>query len=340
MNNYLVMAKDKAAGAIEMAQLKLLEGFYMAKNGDINKGVDLAMEAAGELKDSGDPAESAKAWLKTGELAAESEGFNDAEKLMSGLLSAEAEFQKMGAPVYLERTRNTIMAAVRRLFAPGNILPGTQMLEGLYQIAALLDPDKNQAELAQSCLDVTVKLLKAERGGLFLLDENSKLFLAAKTDLDPDTQHDALEFSSNAVMAAAAGETMVVSNDAQLDEALSSRLSVKRNAIRSLLCLPLRSREGTLGAIYLDSRLKSGIFNQAQRDFTKALAQILGAVIESHRLLEELRSKNREQQVTGSKALLEMIGNSAAVKKMIKRIKAAAPTDVTVLLDGESGTGK
>ncbi|MBI4726132.1 sigma 54-interacting transcriptional regulator [candidate division TA06 bacterium] len=340
MNNYLIMAKDKAGDAIEKAQLKMLEGFYMAKNGDINKGVDLAMQAAGELKDSGDAAESAKAWLKAGEFALGTDGFNDAEKLMPGLLTAEAEFQKMGAPVYLERARNLILTAVRRLFAPGNILPGAQMLEGLYQIAALLDPDKNQAELAQSCLDVTVKLLNAERGGLFLTDENSKLFLAAKVDLDPDTQNDALEFSSHAVMAAAAGETMVVSNDAQLDESLKSRLSVKRNAIRSLLCLPLKSREGTLGAIYLDSRLKPGIFNQAQRDFTRALAQILGAVIESHRLLEELRSKNLEQQETGSKALAGLIGNSAAVKKMIKRIKAAAPTDVTVLLDGESGAGK
>ncbi|MBI5805163.1 sigma 54-interacting transcriptional regulator [candidate division TA06 bacterium] len=340
MNDLLVMARNKTEDETEKAQLKMLEGIYMAKNGDLKKGLDLAMEAAGELKDNGDPAESAKTWLKTGELAISSDGFTDAEKMMPGLLFAEAEFQKMGAPVYLERTRNTILAAVHQLFAPGNIMPGTQMLEGLYQIAALLDPGRNQAELAQSCLDVTVKLLNAERGGLFLMDENSKLFLAAKTDLDPDTQHDALEFSSNAVMAAAAGETMVVSNDAQLDETLSSRLSVKRNAIRSLLCLPLRSREGTLGAIYLDSRLKSGIFNQAQRDFTKALAQILGAVIESHRLLEELRSKSREHHGSGSKALLGMIGNSAAVKSMIKRIKAAAPTDVTVLLDGESGTGK
>jgi len=340
MNELMVLARNQASDETEKAQLKMLEGFYMAKNGDLQKGLDLAMESAGDLKDSGNPAGSAKAWLKTGELALSLDGFNDAEKLMPGLLSAEAQFQKMGAPVYLERTRNTILAAVQKLFAPGNLLPGTRMLEGLYQIAALLDPGKNQAELAQSCLDVTVKLLNAERGGLFLMDENSKLFLAAKIDLDPDTQHDALEFSSNAVMAAAAGETMVVSNDAQLDEALSSRLSVKRNAIRSLLCLPLRSREGTLGAIYLDSRLKSGIFNQAQRDFTKALAQILGAVIESHRLFEELRSKSREHQVAGSKALLGMIGNSKAVKSMIKRIKAAAPTDVTVLLDGESGTGK
>jgi transcriptional regulator with GAF, ATPase, and Fis domain/serine/threonine protein kinase len=340
MKDYLGRARTQAGDAIEKAQLKMLEGFYMAKNGDINKGLDLAMQAAGELKDSGDPAESAKAWLKTGEMAMESDSFNDAEKLMPGLLAAEAEFQKMGAPVYLERTRNTILAAVHRLFAPGNLLPGARMLEGLYQIAALLDPEKNQAELAQSCLDVTVNLLNAERGGLFLNDENSKHFLAAKVDLDPLTQHDALEFSSNAVMAAASGETMVVSNDAQLDEALSSRLSVKRNAIRSLLCLPLKSREGNLGAIYLDSRLKPGLFSQAQRDFTKALAQILGAVIESHRLLEELRSKSREHQVTGSKALQGMIGNSPAVKSMIKRIKAAAPTDVTVLLDGESGTGK
>jgi len=340
MSDYLVMAKNKAGDAIEKSQLKMLEGFYMAKNGDFKNGLDLAIEAAGEIKDSGDPAESAKAWLKTGEMAAESDGFTDAEKLMPGLLTAEAEFQKMRAPVYLERTRKAILTAVRQLFAPGNILPGAQMLEGLYQIAALLDPDKNQAELAQSCLDVTVKLLKAERGGLFLADENSVLFLAAKVDLDPDTQHDAMEFSSNAVMAAATGETMVVSNDAQLDESLKSRLSVKRNAIRSLLCLPLKSREGTLGAIYLDSRLKSGIFNEAQRDFTKALAQILGAVIESHHLLEELRTKNLEQQGAGSKALAGMIGNSAAVKNMIKRIKAAAPTDVTVLLDGESGTGK
>jgi len=340
MRGHLDPAGTRAGNATEKAQIKMLEGFYMAGKGDPNAGLNAAMAAADELKESGDPAEAAKAWLKTGEYALACEGFSDTERLISGLLAAEAGFQKMGAPAYLDRTRSAILAAARRMFAPGNIIPGSKMLEGLYQIAALLDPGKNQSQLAQNCLEVTVKLLSAERGGLFLTDENSKLFLAAKVDLDPDTQNDALEFSSNAVMAAASGETMVVSNDAQLDASLSSRLSVKRNAIRSLLCLPLRSREGTLGAIYLDSRLKSGIFNQAQRDFTKALAGILGAVLESHRLLEELRAKSREQQGIGSKALAGMIGNSAAVKNMVKRIRAAAPTDVTVLLDGESGTGK
>jgi transcriptional regulator with GAF, ATPase, and Fis domain len=68
----------------------------------------------------------------------------------------------------------------------------------------------------------------------------------------------------------------------------------------------------------------------------KALAGILGAVLESSMLFQELRRHQEEE----SGALSRLVGGSAAVRAMTKRIRAAAPADVTVLLSGESGTGK
>jgi transcriptional regulator with GAF, ATPase, and Fis domain/serine/threonine protein kinase/tetratricopeptide (TPR) repeat protein len=320
----------------QRSQIRFLEGMQAVIKRSDDKGVEMMVSAGSELKEQGDALEAAKAWLLAGEAALE-KGIDDSlNDLMPVLLRAESEFKEMGATDFHRRARSAIIGAVRCLYSGEGATPGTKLLGGLYELAALLEPGRRQSELAQSCLELAVKLMGAERGGLFLMDEEQNLFLAAKVDMDATTQKDALEFSSNAVLAASRKGEMIVSNDAQLDESFRSRLSVKRNAIRSLLCVPLRSREGTVGAIYMDSRLKEGLFSGRQRDFMTALAGILGAVLESAMLFEELKQNSQ----TTSRALNRLIGNSAAVKAMVKRIKATAPSDVTVLLDGESGTGK
>lgn len=54
-------------------------------------------------------------------------------------------------------------------------------------------------------------------------------------------------------------------------------------------------------------------------------------LLENQRLNEELGARNR---------LVDLIGNSASMQKLFKKVQKLAGTDVTVLLSGESGTGK
>lgn len=167
------------------------------------------------------------------------------------------------------------------------------------------------------------------------MGEDGRPELLSGVNLDQSTIRDAYEFSARALGQAGREGAEVVSNDAQADDELSLRDSVKRNAIRSLACMPLQFREGAGGALYLDSRLRPGIFSSGRRQFLRALAAVVGAVLESSRLMENLRA-DREQ----TSELDRIIGSSPPVTEMKLRIRKAAGARVNVLIEGETGTGK
>ncbi|MRR08941.1 GAF domain-containing protein, partial [bacterium] len=265
----------------------------------------------------------------------------DPGPLLACLVRAESICLRHGAGPALDRVRSSILALVRRAGA-GGLFPEADagLLSGLFELtdrlASATDPDV----IAGTALRLAVRLLGAERGGLFLLDGASALTLVAQVNLDPDTRSDALDFSRQAVLAAAGSGCEVVSNDAQLDQEFASRLSVRRNAIRSLLAVPVSYREGAIGALYLDTRLSSGVFSPRRREFLRALAAIIGSVLESGRLLSRLRQENRSLRDGRAPVLDRIVGASAALRELLARIRTAAAADVRVLMEGETGTGK
>jgi Nif-specific regulatory protein len=180
----------------------------------------------------------------------------------------------------------------------------------------------------------------AERGALFLLDGRSKISLAAQIDIDDQTKKDAMEFSASAVLTSAGQGEVIISNDATVDEAFSSRLSVQRNVIRSLLCVPIIFREGSAGALYLDSRVTSGLFAKEQKEFVIAFAGIIGAVLESNKLISRLKAQSNDAVPRPEDIALTIIGQSPPMQQTLERIRAIAKADINVLLDGESGSGK
>jgi transcriptional regulator with GAF, ATPase, and Fis domain len=133
---------------------------------------------------------------------------------------------------------------------------------------------------------------------------------------------------------------VIYSNDTELDEAFKSSLSVQTNKIHSLLCAPIVFREGALGAVYLDSRLRTNLFDAAQRKFLKAMVDILGAVLEGGHLLTRLEEENRALRSRSVPSLDAIIWQSPEMGSMLARLQKAAPVDIAVLIEGESGTGK
>jgi two-component system response regulator HydG len=68
----------------------------------------------------------------------------------------------------------------------------------------------------------------------------------------------------------------------------------------------------------------------------------LRAIVQKVSERGRLARKNRElmQQLDEKFGFAGVIGNSAAMQEVVKKMRAAAPTDATVLLLGETGTGK
>lgn len=319
-------------------RLKRVEGILMmTEPSQAAKGLETTINAGSELMKQGDRFYAANSWLQGAEEAIR-QGVPDlAGKALPWLVRAEGEFSQMGAEGHLQRAREAIVQAARSYFGqPSSGEHSPELLAGIYQLAESLATEADQPALARQALRLAVEGSGAERGAIFLLDDSGRITLGAQLELDEQTQKDALEFSASAVQAASQQGRTIISNDASLDQAFRSRLSVQRNVIRSLLCVPLSFREGAAGALYLDSRVSAGLFGQGRREFVTALAGIIGAVLESGKMMGRLRGgAGREDDLSEL-----IIGRSPAVQRMISRIRSVAGAEVTVLLDGESGSGK
>ncbi|HEX4003567.1 MAG TPA: sigma 54-interacting transcriptional regulator [Candidatus Acidoferrales bacterium] len=121
-----------------------------------------------------------------------------------------------------------------------------------------------------------------------------------------------------------------------------------RASIRAGCWIPLMGREGPLGTLNVFSR-QAGTF--AEEDLS-GLVQLAGQVsVALDNALAFQRIADLNARLAKEKLYLEdelrtetnfndIIGNSRALKRVLKQIETVAPTDSTVLILGETGTGK
>ncbi len=84
-----------------------------------------------------------------------------------------------------------------------------------------------------------------------------------------------------------------------------------------------------------------GAFDFFQKPIdTSELLIILNRALERRRLLVENRELRREAGAAGDPGSERLVGKSVAMRRLARDIERVAPTDATVLLQGESGTGK
>lgn len=118
--------------------------------------------------------------------------------------------------------------------------------------------------------------------------------------------------------------------------------------MQSGLWVPLLHRERTLGTITVASRTEGG-FSQHDADVLGQMAgQVAMAVNNAmaYKQIAELRDRlAQEKQYLEEEINLEhrfddIVGESTGLRNVLRQIETVAPTDATVLIQGETGTGK
>jgi len=118
--------------------------------------------------------------------------------------------------------------------------------------------------------------------------------------------------------------------------------------VKSGCCVPLKSHNRLLGTLNIAS-LRPGAFSQDDVDLLSQVANQIAIAVENalaYRQIEELKDKlNKEKlyledEIRTEYNFEEIIRESAALKRILKQVETVAPTDSTVLIQGETGTGK
>jgi formate hydrogenlyase transcriptional activator len=118
--------------------------------------------------------------------------------------------------------------------------------------------------------------------------------------------------------------------------------------VKSVCLAPLVSHNRILGVLSI-GRSEESAFSQGDLEVLVAVANQVSIAIENALAFEQIAELNRrlvtenvylDEEVRASAGFENIVGESPALKHALKQVQIAAPTDTTVLVTGETGTGK
>src|SRR5262252_6370890 len=121
-----------------------------------------------------------------------------------------------------------------------------------------------------------------------------------------------------------------------------------QHGVRSYISLPLLKRGALLGTVDFVSFQKR-TYNSAEVQLLQDVSEIVSIVVsnalafeEINALKEQLQTENRllQDEIVQRSIFEEIVGSSQALRTVLTSIDRVGPTDSTVLITGETGTGK
>jgi len=204
---------------------------------------------------------------------------------------------------------STIRDLLVQLPAASNSGSGLEKLRWFLEAARRLNAVGAVDQILSCLVETTLDLTKVERGYFFLRDETGKLKLAAGRNNNGEALTDDSTISRSALQQAmSSASEFIVTDTLKAENAVRSE-SMIMQSIRSIICIPLRSRRiqaldgksgsknDLLGVLYLDSRLHAGSLTQVDSEMLRSIASEAAALIDNAQLViaEEQARRYREE---------------------------------------------
>ena len=262
--------------------------------------------------------------------------------------------------IFMQQVANQVAVAV------DNTLHATSAHSAQQQLAHERDRQRlllevnnavvSHLELRELFASITVsirRVIKADVVSLALLDRDTtqlKLyaldFPSGKGFIEEGTTCTLCGCPSSAAIAQRAAVVLGQQDLEQAKSLVSQRFLAE--GIRSACCVPLVVHDRTFGALNIGS-LEDNAFSAADVEMLSEVAkQIALAVANSTAYQEIAMLKDKltkekvylEEEIQTEYNFEEIVGESHALKQILKQVETVAATDSTVLILGDTGTGK
>ena len=222
-----------------------------------------------------------------------------------------------------------------------NMTLTAEHLAVLYEVSEDLTSMLDLNTLLDRILNRLLQVTKGERAMIALMDQGSFGIRVARThNLDEVTRK---EVSSSIIKWVIERNEPILSQDACSDERFQKKKSILSYGIRSVLCVPLHHAEsGVIGALYTDHRRLEDQFTERDRVFLSAFANLASVATINARMYSQIKARALflSEQVKDHSEFEELVGRSQAIQEVFKLLEVAAKSEMTVLIQGETGTGK
>jgi transcriptional regulator with GAF, ATPase, and Fis domain len=241
------------------------------------------------------------------------------------------------------------LAGVRKLFAFSEKLMGHRTVD----------------QLLEAMLDDVIELTNADKGFLLLVegaeggagdaaveggreaaaskkDGEKKLAVRASRNVRREAITDAQGGISDSIVRQVIehGRPVIVS-DALSDTTFGRSESVIAMKLSSVICAPLMSQGAVIGALYVGNDKIKHLFDRTQLELLSIFASQASLILQNAMLLTALRAdKAKLVAELRDKKFGEIIGACPSMLEVFRKLQKVAGTDISVLITGETGTGK
>ena len=213
-------------------------------------------------------------------------------------------------------------------------------LAALFQFSQRIHHIKDLQRLLDEILHSAISNIEAERGFIILTDDSGESYRT----LASESMEDDLDFSTSIVQATLESKTTLMSSDLRTDSRFQGSESIKGLNILSFICVPLvvPGHDRTLGTLYVDQRIYERTFTEEDSSFLQAFANLAAIAIDNTHHMEQLMGENLKlrREVQKKYEFSGVIGHSKAMQKVFREMKQVLNDNCTILITGESGSGK
>ncbi|MDQ2869675.1 MAG: sigma 54-interacting transcriptional regulator, partial [Acidobacteriota bacterium] len=176
---------------------------------------------------------------------------------------------------------------------------------------------------------------------LFLLESSlpSTPYFAVGLEMDPGRSHVGLVFRERRYL---------LRNDLQTEREYPTEDLLLEDGLRSLVVVPLTARGRVIGTLDVTSTLANR-YSDVDAEFLHEAANQIGLAVENMRSYEEIASLKKrledenlylQEEIKTQHNFEEIIGTSRPLQRVLAQVETVATTDSTILIGGETGTGK
>jgi predicted ATPase len=293
-----------------------------------------------------------------------------------GAAAKVAELERRHAELFKRQTGRALSMPVGSIVAP---LTSPESLDVVSAVRAAqaVASESELEKLLGRLMRIAIENAGAERGSL-IFEHDGEAFIQVEGSLDaveiklsaavPLAQ--AKSLSQRVVNYVRRTMESVVLADATTDDRYATDGYIHKYQPRSIMCVPMLNQGRLIGAFYLENNLVTDAFTIERMRVVQLVASEAAISIENTRLYDEMRQevarrrqaedelraalaevetlKNRleeenvylQEEIRREHHFEEIVGSSPPLLALLSQLEIVAPTDSTVLIHGETGTGK
>ncbi|MFP2912418.1 sigma 54-interacting transcriptional regulator, partial [Pyxidicoccus sp. 3LFB2] len=207
----------------------------------------------------------------------------------------------------------------------------SERLLGLYDVERILE----------GLMDEAIEVTRADKGFLILMENGDPRVKVAR-NVARENIEDAVEKLSDSIIAKVVKDQkpLIVADAVDAPEFKASE-SVVNLRVHSVMCVPLMHKGDLFGVIYVGNDRLVNRFEPKSADMLTIFAAQASLVLQNAMLVNDLKLDNTElRRKLEDQRYGDIVGACQGMRDVYKRIDKIAPTDISVLITGETGTGK